>query len=333
MKINIDGFIYHKAAEEFSDCCDRYAISPENNKFSIADGVSKSFFPDIWAALLVNTFVNTGEQINFNESEILFKIQKEWLEKVKAIVDKPEQKYFVRNRFNQRHPAAATFVGLSFCKEENGNYKWESYALGDSFLFYVPDNAVNIEDDFDKKVIFLSSKKSLEFDNFPDFFDSRNENHKGKIQRKEGTLQAGIFYLMTDALAEWFIKEKENARQEIDGWKNQEDFETRIEELRKTSLNNDDSAILVIRVENDNQKKLSYTSTSISSIDELILREKNKEEQPQNLPPKVNENHLHDNEIVKNENIDSELKLEIEESLKGKEGFFQKAIKTLTGKF
>jgi len=315
MNINITGFIYHKAAEDFSDCCDRYAINKENNKFSIADGVSKSFFPGIWAELLVNKYVNTAEQIDLKESEILSSLQKEWLEKVQEIVNKPEQKYFVKNHFNKGHSAAATFVGLSFLKEENGNYKWKSSALGDSFLFYIPDSIENIDEDFETKVTSLSSKKSFEFDNYPDFFESRNQNFKGEINYKEGELKTGIFYLMTDALAEWFIKEKETARQEIDSWKIQNDFETRIEELRKTTLQNDDSAILVIRIEDDNKKDIHYLNHSISSIEKLILSEESKKEQ---TPPAENTNPENEGEEVSN---------------KTTEGFIQKTINILTGKF
>lgn len=325
MNINITGFIYHKAAEDFSDCFDRYAINQEKNKFSISDGVSKSFFPGIWAELLVNTYVNTSESINFDSPELLLKLQKEWLEKVTKIVNKPDQKYFVRNRFNQGGAAAATFVGLSFNADENGIYKWESYALGDSFLFFVPDLAENLDDNFEGKIDYLSSKKTFEFDNYPDFFESRNQNHKGKSQRKEGQLQSGIFYLMTDALAEWFIKEKENARQEINNWKNQDDFERRIEELRKSNLlNNDDSAILIIRIEDDKKEKITYDlSNSISKIDKLIIEENLKQEQSKNITPEANENIVNEN-IVRTEN---------QEPVNETDGLIQKSITTLTSKF
>ncbi len=334
MKINITGFIYHKTAEDFSDCFDRYAINPENNRFSIADGVSKSFFPGIWAELLVNTYVNAREEVNFNNAEILLKIQNEWLEKVKEIVNKPNQKYFVRNRFNQGGAAAATFVGLSFFKDNSNKYKWEAYALGDSFLFFIPDNSLDINEDFESKVNYLSSKKNLEFDNYPDFFESRNDNHKGKIQRKEGQMQAGIFYLMTDALAEWFIKETESARGEIHSWKNQHDFEIRIEKLRKSVMNNDDSAILVIRIEDDKKDELIYVDHSISNIDEFILKEK--EEQQKNVAQEEVENIKVEDESVNtdtSENGEQNIKTEIQEPLNEKEGVLQKVFKNLTEKF
>ena len=172
MKVSIKGFVYHKTAETFADCFDRYGINEQTNKFAISDGVSKSFFPDLWAELLVEFFLKNAGKINITDIESYKLIQNEWLKKVTEIVSKPNQKYFVRNFFLQGRAAAATFAGLHFFKEGN-IYKWEAVALGDSFLFFVPDNLKNIHEDFDK-VILLSSKNNFEFNNFPDFFDSRN---------------------------------------------------------------------------------------------------------------------------------------------------------------
>jgi hypothetical protein len=131
----------------------------------------------------------------------------------------------------------------------------------------------------------------MEFDNYPDYFESRNENHKGKIQRKSGPLKEGVFYLMTDALSEWFIKDTEKAMTEIDSWKSQTDFENRIELLRKSEMANDDSAILIIKIIDDNKNELSFESISVSDIAELISIEcKQKENEIiKNIDSKKNE--------------------------------------------
>src|ERR1700748_3356912 len=101
-------------------------------------------------------------------------------------------------------------------------------------------------------IIYLSSKPDFEFNNFPDFFDSRNNTNKGKIKQKKGDLKNGVFYLMTDAMAEWFISEKKNAIDIITSWETQSDFENDIVSLRRSLLYNDDCAILIITVEEDN---------------------------------------------------------------------------------
>ena len=80
MKINIKGFITSKKSELYSDCADNYAINIEHNKFSISDGVSKSFFPKIWSDILVNKYVNQKDWKDKNE--FIVESQKEWQYKI-----------------------------------------------------------------------------------------------------------------------------------------------------------------------------------------------------------------------------------------------------------
>lgn len=271
MKISINGFIYHKTAERFIDCFDRYAVNQNTNKFAVSDGVSKSFFPGIWAELLVDTFVNSQGKINLTDTQLFNSIQEEWYKKVSVIVNKPFQKYYVKNFFIQGRPAAATFVGLHFY-QENDICKWESFALGDSFLFFIPSFIENLDKQFDL-ITYLSSKKSFEFNNFPDFFDSRSKINKGKIKQEKEVLREGTFLLMTDALSEWFICEKQNALTEIRKWKTQEDFIASVNHFRKGNLQNDDSAILIINVAQNNSSQIEYENISITNFSELIQSE------------------------------------------------------------
>jgi hypothetical protein len=197
MKVSIKGFIYHKEAESFEDCFDRYAVNLRNNKFCVSDGVSKSFFPGLWAELLVETYVRNQKRISIEDNNLFKSIQKKWIEEVRAIVNRPNQKYFVKNFYAQGRSAAATFVGLDFLSD-NGKLYWEALALGDSFLFYIPKNVKNLNYQF-SDVTYLSSKKNFEFDNFPDFFDSIDSINKGKIKYLKQELKPGRFFLMTDA--------------------------------------------------------------------------------------------------------------------------------------
>jgi len=274
MKVSVKGFIYHKAAERFVDCFDRYGYNLSTNKFAISDGVSKSFFPDIWAELLVNDFIKKDDRIDlFNLNEYK-NIQKEWIKKVGEIVAKPDQKYFVKNFFIQGRSAAATFVGLHFFKEGN-ILKWEAIALGDSFLFFVPENFV--PENFNENKIFrLSSQNNLHFNNFPDFFDSRNPDNKGKIKQKNKDLKSGTFYLMTDALAEWFVYHPLNAIEIINNWKSQKDFQDSIDSLRKIDLTNDDCAILQIEIQENYINDIVYDKVDVTDYSELLRLEKEK---------------------------------------------------------
>jgi hypothetical protein len=259
MKIQIVGYITHKEAEQYSDCADRYAVNREFHRFAIADGVSKSFFPDIWADILVNNFVK-------NQSFEIEDCRKDWYRQVETRVNSIDAKWFTRNAFVKREPGLATFVNLWF---EDG--KWFAEALGDSFLFFIPHECGDFE-----QWIKLSSKPedNVVFDSYPDYYSSYSKEH-GEKQTMSHDLKPGTFYLMTDALSEWVFKEKEKAIQLIgEKWTSQSEYEDSIKELRKTNrMNNDDSAILIIKVEDDGQTTLTYVEVKVQDLKELIEKD------------------------------------------------------------
>lgn len=262
MKITIRGYITHKMAEHYSDCADRYAANMKSNRFAIADGVSKSFFPDIWADILVNNFVSAEKENEFS----IEKCQSEWLKQVSEKLQSSDAKWYTKNAFIKKESGLATFVTLRF--ESN---KWFANALGDSFLFFVPKENAGFDD-----WIKLSSKPSpVVFDSFPDYYSSRNKAHGNEV-KIEQDLVAGTFYLMTDALSEWVFNQKEKAIDEIkEKWDSQNEFERCINELRSLNqLNNDDSAILTIEIEEDEKSELSYEKTDIQYLYGLIKNEK-----------------------------------------------------------
>lgn len=262
MKINIRGYITHKEAEKYSDCADRYAANTSNSRFAIADGVSKSFFPDYWADILVNEFV----ALDLDKELSIENCQKNWLNKVADKVNTQDVKWYTKNAFIRQESGLATFVGLRI--EDD---KWFASALGDSFLFFVPNGNKGFDD-----WIKLSSKPlPVVFDSFPDYYSSRNKQH-GELQRIEHPLVEGTFYLMTDALSEWVFNKKDEAVKEInEKWQNQEDFERSITELRFLNvLNNDDSAILIISLKNDGRNTLTYGDVNIQNLIELVEIEK-----------------------------------------------------------
>lgn len=296
MQISIKGYITSKESELFYDCADRYAYNKSQNKFAISDGVSKSFFPKIWAHILVNKWVDSRE---FDEAQYILDCQKDWLKQVTEIVNKADAKWFTKNAFNRKEPGLATFVGLRFYKKKK-EWFWKADALGDSFLFFVPKKIK----DFTKECIVLSSKlEPIVFDNFPDYLNSLGNNHKGEKQLKENPLTSGTFYLMTDALAEWFLNEKDNAVSKISVWENQKDFERFVDEERHNKkLGNDDTAILTIKIDEDKKEQLTYVLEDVSDINELVKVQQKEVE--------VSENVKEQGVILKEENSDSVISVE-----------------------
>lgn len=275
MKISFKAFISPKEAELFYDCADRYAINKEHNKFAISDGLSKSFFPKVWAETLVNNWVEKEWESDENYVE---HCQQDWLEKVTEIVNKPDTKWFTRNAFNRKEAGLATFVGLQFY-EKSKKWYWKANALGDSFLFFVPSNLK----EFETEVLKLSSKSEpIVFDNFPDYLSSIGNKHHGAKQPKGAVLNEGTFFLMTDALAEWFINEQKNAIHKTEVWQSQDDFERFIAEERLSKLGNDDSAILIIKVADNKKDDITYEPENVSDINDLIDKEQAEIEEADN---------------------------------------------------
>lgn len=264
MKINIKGFITSKKSELYADCADNYAFNRHYNKFAISDGVSKSFFPKIWSDILVRKYV---EKNNWKDEDFIIECQKEWQNKIEKIVNQPEVKYYTRNAYIKKTPALATFVGLQFIESEQ---KWIAHAQGDSFLFFIPKGSSEIG-------IKLSSKpEPTEFDNYPDYLSSiAIHSHKGERKSVRGEkIKEGVFYLMTDALAEWFLQNPEQVTQKLSNVQNQEQFLVTIEDERKANrLNDDDSAILIINITDDHKKEISYSEIEIVLLSDIIVKQ------------------------------------------------------------
>ncbi|RFZ90004.1 hypothetical protein D0C36_23540 [Mucilaginibacter conchicola] len=267
MEVSVQGYITCKGAEMFADCADNYAVGTTLNKFAISDGVSKSFFPKIWSTILVQHYVNHDTS---DVDRFVSECQQAWTSQIDEIISRPETKWFTRVEYNRKTPALATFVGLQFLIEER---LWIASALGDSFLFFIPANYT----DFKGDLVSLSSKSEpVIFDNFPDYLASVGSQHKGDPKYVRGApLQNGTFYLMTDALADWFLTKGEDAIHLINVWEGQKDFERFVDLARRDrQLGDDDSAILIIKVSDAETADLNYSVNSLTKLDDLILAEK-----------------------------------------------------------
>lgn len=253
-----------KKGESYVDCRDSYALNTVHHKFAISDGVSKSFFPGIWSALLVNNYVHAGTGLD----AVIATCQQQWYEQVSEIVAKPDVKYYTRNAFNRNAPGLATFVGLQLFEQEK---MWSSLALGDTFLFFIPKPFSSFKEEL---IVHSSKEEPVVFDNFPDYLSSIGNQHQGTQKEKVGKMTAGTFYLMTDALAEWFLKQGEDVIGIIEVWQQQVDFERYINQLRdEDKINNDDTSVLIIELTDDGNDLISYDEPVVSNLKELIAKQ------------------------------------------------------------
>ncbi len=221
---------------------------------AVADGASESAFSGLWAQLLVRSF---GKR----------KMRLEWLRRLfeDAIKSKPVPWYLEKKIKNGAH---AAFMGLLLRDgthnanggdDGNGNgsdtasRSWRGLAVGDSCVFHVRD---------DELIAVGPVGKSELFDNSPyliatkakDLLRPRSLHH---VSMMNGVWEPGdIFYLATDAIAQWLLAELEAGRPP---WESLRDlcadddttlYGRRIDELRTNhGLHNDDTTLLQVEVD------------------------------------------------------------------------------------
>ena len=223
--------------EEYEDA---FALNVEFGRFAVADGASESSFARQWARLLVDTFLVQPPAATADElREWVKPLQQEWSKgnKVKALSWYAEEK--------SRGGAFSSFLAMTLDAETD---KWQAMAIGDSCLFSVRGKK-NV-------VTAFPLSRSEEFHNRPMLLSSEpksNQNVWGGLKVQEGDLAAGdAFFLMTDALAAWFLTEAELRRRP---WaallkvRSQKDFTAFIDLLRASqALRNDDVTLVLFEV-------------------------------------------------------------------------------------
>ena len=177
-------------------------------------------------------------------------------------------KWYTKNAFLCKEPGLATLVTLAFDDE---SLIWTAEAVGDSFLFFVPNS---VKDDFEKWDKLSSKPDPIQFDNYPDYLSSRGKG-RGEKREMAGYLVPGTFYLMTDALSEWMFNEQTDALSIIDEeWTDQKAFESSVARLRDAGrLHDDDSSALILKLEDDNIWDICDGDTDVTDLDELIEAE------------------------------------------------------------
>lgn len=277
----VRAFITHKQAETFSDCQDRFGVNTDTKSISVSDGVSMSWHQKIWAQLLVNTFIDSTTWLPTHEN--IKSLCNQWREKVKKIIqnlkDKnaPEHLIYRNERYlAENKSAGATFVGIRFT-----NMEWSGMVLGDSCL---------IEWD-GAKATFYTSQQEDSFDNSPDYFDSDpQKSGKGTPKKINGTInKKSVLLLVSDPFSDYLLKHNKqgdvakyiNLLLEIDC---HDKFEAIVEEWRKDGMHNDDSTLVVIEYDNNEDVEIQ----KMDDINDLIDKEQADEKSTKGLKEEDN---------------------------------------------
>ncbi len=211
------------AADEYEDA---FTSDLAAGRFAVADGASESSFAGLWARLLVEGFVHPTPGW-------LAAARQAWA----ARVDGQPLPWYAEAKRDDG--AFATFVGLVIA-----DGRWHAMAVGDACLFHTRG---------DRLLAAFPLGRSSDFGNRPRLIGSRPPANPANEAHTEGggEWEAGDhFLLMTDALAQWFLR-----RHEANGrpWEelNLEDTafaEWVSERRRRGELRNDDVTVMMIDV-------------------------------------------------------------------------------------
>jgi hypothetical protein len=178
------------------ECQDASAGDAERGRFAIADGAAESPYAALWAHLLVEEFVRQNERLPWWACW-LPSLQERWIAASRLASDGERADggvpWYLEPGLIQG--AFATFLGLVI--EENN---WHALAVGDSCLFQVRQ---------DELVRAFPIARAADFSNAPWLVGSRTS--PGEVPHKNGVQQQGDwqprdrFWMMTDALAQWFL--------------------------------------------------------------------------------------------------------------------------------
>jgi hypothetical protein len=231
------------SAEEYEDAfaVDQREMAPGLVlRLAIADGATETLFSGLWARLLADAYCN-GELTTLRFDASLASLQNEWSRQVGT---NSETWYGERKA---SLGASSTFLGLSV-SQESGDSKqrgeWRAIAVGDSCLFQIRDNNL---------IAAFPNTKSSQFDSRPFLLSSNPQGNmplSDAMANHRGSWEAGDeFFLMTDAVAQWFLAAFEQGRspwRDIRGHATTEDeFVRWISNTRKQgSLRNDDVTLV-----------------------------------------------------------------------------------------
>jgi len=258
MKVLVTSFSLQKNGNEPDENEDAFYPKRDGERhgqlfrFAVADGASESMLSGKWADILVTTFSRFKVPSN-NFKGFLERANTNWSSWRKDYLYKRQKWGRPIQWFEEpglRAGAYSTFLGLTLIdSEEEKSGKWHAIALGDTCVFQIRNDNLEAKFPLENSSEF-NNRPLLVSSNYP--FDERIiESWK---ERDGGWCVADRFYIMTDALATWFLEQSESSNVpwrilcDFGRSERPQSFENWIRELRVTGqIRNDD--ITLVRID------------------------------------------------------------------------------------
>ncbi len=215
-------------------------------RFAVADGATEASYSGIWAKQLVRQFCKDSSNPPFDGDGFRL-LQQRW----SRIVRRRPLPWYAEEKVHLG--AFAAILGLILCDDtyaDGSGGNWQAVAIGDSCLVQVRGEEV---------LARFPLADSAAFSNRPHLLSSNpahNSHIVDHLRTIDRTWQTGdAFYLMTDALASWFMREIEDGRKpwsilrDLGTCDEPKPFREWVESLRKQgAIRNDDVTLLRIDI-------------------------------------------------------------------------------------
>lgn len=224
-------------------------------RVAVADGATQSYLSGDWAHFLVNMIVNSKKKsLGRNGIYNFFSINKfyeKWSDYVREYIQKRQNqgnalKWYEEEGLVTGSDSTLLYIEFKY-SEKLKKGKLSAHAIGDTCLAHLHENNINT---------LFPIMQSVDFNNHPPLISSVSNNNNDLTDFENTTtftiVNTDTLYLMTDALALWFIYDHEYGGkpwEDIDNNSADNDaFRKWIADLRdKKLLENDD--ITLIRIQ------------------------------------------------------------------------------------
>ncbi|MEU1955235.1 hypothetical protein [Nocardia rhamnosiphila] len=204
-------------------------------RFALADGASDAAYPEIWAELLVWSFLQGRNPL---EPNTLARLRWLWHERTRA--DEPDPPWYVTKK--RALGSAAAFVGLTI---DTHNRRFTATAVGDSCLLHIREGAV---------ITAGPLEHSAQFTRIPALLSTRSGDKsylKAHWRIDKPYSPGDTFLLASDALAKYLLRRRERGMPmdlaELSGAGTH--FATWVVEARADrELDNDDTTFCLVKL-------------------------------------------------------------------------------------
>lgn len=179
-------------------CEDAFAVSLDRGRFAVADGATESSFGGVWANLLVTAFVEAESLPDW--PEWIDPLRRLWTQQVGRSTNGAAIPWYVED--HSRQGAFATFLSLTV-----NAVGWSARAVGDTCLFHVRG---------DRLLFSFPLTQAEDFNTTPWLIGSKTASNGAPLdqalQVSDDWKEGDRLFLMTDALAQWFLTQSRDGR-------------------------------------------------------------------------------------------------------------------------